>query len=112
MTTTDETLPMRFSIAASVYFSPATTEGCIVLNLERGTVLSLNETSTWIFSQLAAHQEGLTRAELIETTQREFQNVEQWRVEKAVNELLLRLEKAGTISTHSADHDVSGLSLR
>ncbi|HSK64510.1 MAG TPA: PqqD family protein, partial [Pyrinomonadaceae bacterium] len=90
------TLPARFSIASSVYCSPRTKEGCIVLNVERGTVLSLNGTGTLIFSQLAGREEGLTRDELVATVRGEFANVEPARVEKAVDDLLRRLEKTGT----------------
>lgn len=103
MSTKPDTLPARFSIAPGVYFSPGTKEGCIVLNIERGTVLSLNDTGTLIFSRLAAGGEGLTRAELVETIQREFNDVEPSRVEKAVDDLLMRLEKTGTVSTHRKD---------
>ena len=100
MSTKPDTLPARFRIAPGVYFSPGTKEGCIVLNVERGTVLSLNDTGTLIFSRLAAHVEGLTRDELVETVQREFKDVEPSRVEKAVDDLLRRLEKTGTVSSH------------
>ena len=112
MKTNRDTLPARFSIASSVYFSPRTKEGCIVLNVERGTVLSLNETSTFIFSKLAEHEEGLTRDELVSTVQREFEDVEPARVEKAVDNLLSQLEKTGTASAHREDFGVNGLSLR
>jgi hypothetical protein len=111
MTTNPDTLPARFSIASSVYFSPRTKEGCIVLNVERGTVLSLNDTGTLIFSQLAAHEAGLTRDELVETVQHEFSEVEPALVAKAVDDLLLRLEKTGTIRSHP-DHHVNSSSLR
>lgn len=107
-----DTLPARFSIAPSVYYSPGTKEGCIVLNVERGTVLSLNDTGTLIFSQLAAHVEGLTRAELVETVQREFEDVEPARVEKAVDDLLLRLEKTGTVNSHRNCVEANRSSLR
>ena len=109
MTTKPETLPARFTIASGVYFSPATKEGCIVLNVERGTVLSLNDTGTWILSQLAEHKEGLTRDELVAFVGREFEEVELSRVEKVVDDLLLRLEKTGTVSSHE---DVNRASLR
>lgn len=104
-----DTLPARFSIAPSVYFSPSTKEGCIVLNVERGTVLSLNDIGTLMFGRLAAQVEGLTRDELVESIQREFSDVEPARVEKAVDDLLLRLEKTGTISSHRDYVDRSSL---
>lgn len=106
------TLAARFSIASSVYFSPRTKEGCIVLNVERGTVLSLNDTGTLIFSRLADHAAGLTRDELVETVGREFKDVEPARVEKAIDDLLLRLEKTGTVCSHHDDPEVKGSSLR
>lgn len=109
MSTNPDSLPTRFSITPGVYFSPGTKEGCIVLNVERGTVLSLNDTGTLIFSRLAEHKEGLTRNELVETVQREF-DVEPARVEKVVADLLLRLEKMGTVSSHrDRSVDRSGL---
>ena len=95
-----DTVPARFSIAPSVYFSPSTKEGCIVLNVERGTVLSLNDTGTLMFARLAAHTEGLTRDELVASVQREFNDIEPARVEKAVDDLLGRLEKTGTVRSH------------
>ena len=65
----------RVSVARDVYFSPATQEGCIVLNLERGSVLSLNGTGALLFSKLAEARGGLTRAEFIEILRREFGGV-------------------------------------
>jgi hypothetical protein len=106
-------LTARFHIAPGVYFSPATKEGCIVLNVERGAVLSLNDTGTLIFSRLAAHVEGLTRNELVETVQLEFNDVEPARVERAVDAVLTRLEKTGTVSSHrNRNVDRSGLRMR
>jgi hypothetical protein len=106
------TLSDRFNIATSVYFSPATKEGCVVLNLERGTVLSLNDTGTLIFSKLAEHNEGLTREELVEMVRREFEDVEAARLEKAVDDLLMRLEKTGTLSSDRDARDVYRSNLR
>ena len=100
MSTNSDSVPARFRIAPGVYFSPGTKEGCIVLNVERGTVLSLNDTGTLIFSRLAVHVEGLTRDELVETVHREFNDVEPAHVEKAVDGLLTRLEKTGTVRAH------------
>src|SRR6476646_7738753 len=89
----------RVSIARDVYFSPATDEGCIVLNLERGSVLSLNGTGALLFSKLAEKSCGLARGEFVEILQREFADVETARIEKAVDDLLARLEQTGTIQT-------------
>jgi hypothetical protein len=112
MTTNADTSPVRFSIASSVYFSPPTKEGCIVLNLERGTVLSLNDTGTLMFSKLAEHREGLTRDELVETVRREFEAVEPSRIEKAVDDLLARLEGTGTLSSQRNAANVNRWNLR
>ena len=89
----------RVSVARDVYFSPATHEGCIVLQLARGTVLSLNDTGALMFSKLAEASCGLTRDELVESLEREFAQVETTRIEKAVDDLLARLEQTGTIQT-------------
>ena len=110
MRTNTPTLPARFSVAPSVYFSPGTKEGCVVLNVERGTVLSLNDTGTLIFSRLAARDEGLSRDELVETIRSEFADVERARVEKAVDNLLAQLQKTGTVN--SSDHEGNRSSLR
>ena len=90
--------PRRFSVAAGVYFSPATEQGCIVLNLERGAILSLNDTGAFVFSKLAEQEHGLTRAELIETLRREFADVEVCRLESAVDGLLVQLEKTEVVT--------------
>ena len=111
-TMSTDTNSARFSIAPSVYFSPGTKEGCIVLNVERGTVLSLNDTGTLIFSRLAAHGAGLTRDELLELLQREFNDAEPACVEKAVDDLLVRLEKTGTVRSHCDEHEVPHSGLR
>jgi hypothetical protein len=87
----------RFRVAAGVYFSPATEQGCIVLNLERGTILSLNDSGALMLSKLAGEERGLTREELIETVRREFEDVEVFRVENAVDALLVQLEKTGIL---------------
>lgn len=87
----------RVSLAAEVYFSPLTDQGCIVLNLERGSVLSLNRSGASMFVKLAQAGDGLTRAELVESVKREFENVDVCQIEKAVDELLARLKQTGTI---------------
>lgn len=88
----------RFSVAAGIYFSPATEQGSVVLNLERGTILSLNGTGSLMFSKLAAQEHGLTRDELIELVQHEFQDVPKSRLENAVDALLVQLEQVGTVA--------------
>lgn len=112
MRTEPDTLPARFSIAPGVYFSPATREGCIVLNVERGTVLSLNDTGTFIFSRLAENETGMTRDELVATVGCEFNEVPRSRVEKVVDDLLSRLEKTGTVRSYHDDRNADGSSLR
>jgi len=103
-TTTSAT---RLSIANGVYFSPASEDGCIVLNLERGTILSLNGTGAVIFSRLAESKTGLTHDELVASVVGEFENVELSRVEGAVESLLARLEKAGALRTEQTTADVT-----
>ena len=67
---------------------------------------------TLIFSELAANEFGLTRDELVETVQREFKEVVRSRVEQAVDDLLLRLENTGTVSSRRDDRDINGLRRR
>src|SRR4029078_1783309 len=98
MKSTASNRPRRFRVAASVYFSPATEQGCIVLNLERGTILSLNDTGSLMFTKLAEQNDGLTRAELAEKMRREFADVDTCRVENAVDALLVQLERTGAIA--------------
>jgi hypothetical protein len=82
-----------------VYFSPATEQGCIVLNVERGSVLSLNHTGAFMFAKLAQAVSGLTRDEFVEIVKRRFEDVETSRLEKTVDDLLARLEQTGTVQT-------------
>jgi len=89
----------RVSVASDVYFSPATDQGCIVLNVECGSVLSLNSTGALMFAKLAEAKDGLTRAEFVETLSREFVDVEINRIGNAVDDLLARLIQTGTIRT-------------
>ena len=98
----DDTLPLRFTISPDVFFSPLTEHGCIVLNVERGTVLSLNDTGALMFSKLAEAKHALSQDELIELVSQEFRDVEMARVQKAVMDLLARLEQTGTIQTEIA----------
>src|SRR5690348_9360584 len=103
----------RVSVAPDVYFSPATEQGCIVLNVERGNVLSLNGIGALMFSKLAEAKDGLTRAEFVETVSREFADVESSRIQSAVDDLLARLTETETIRTAQhvaaiAHRDVGG----
>jgi len=99
----------RVSIARDVYFSPATEQGCIVLNLERGSVLSLNQIAAFLFSKLAQAREGLRRDEFVKVVGREFPEVETIEVEKAVDDLLVRLEQTRTVQT---EQDVAAVKRR
>ncbi len=85
--------PTRLNIASAVCFSPATEDGCIVLNVEQGTILSLNDTGSLIFSKLAASETGLTRSQLIELATADFEGVEKFRLESAVDELMRQLKE-------------------
>lgn len=89
--------PRRFSVAAGIYYSPPTEQGCIVLNLERGAILSLNATGTLMFAKVAEERHGVARDELVEALGREFVDVERPRLETSVDALLFQLEKAGIL---------------
>src|SRR5690242_10925337 len=89
----------RVSVASDVYFSPATDQGCIVLNVERGSVLSLNHTGAFMFAKLAEARDGLTQEEFVEIVKREFEDVDTIRIEKAIDDLFARLKQTGTIQT-------------
>jgi hypothetical protein len=93
----------RVSIARDVYFSPATELGCIVLNLERGSVLRLYQIAAFLFSKLAQARHGLKRDEFVEIVTREFAEVEPIRIERVVDDLLIRLEQTGTLQTEQND---------
>jgi len=99
MTADANTLPPRFTISPDVFFSPPTEHGCIVLNLERGAVVSLNDTGALMFSKLAEAKHGLSREELVEMVSHDFCDVEVSRVQKAVTNLLARLEQTGTLQS-------------
>ena len=92
----------RLSVAPDVYFSPATDQGCIVLNFERGSVLSLNRTGALIFSKLAEVRHAVTRDEFVESLSREFEDVEISRIENAVDDLLARLKQTGSVRAENA----------
>lgn len=68
-----------------------------MLNVDQGTVLSINDTGTLMFTKLAESTTGLTRDELVEVVRGKFEEVEASRIERAVDDLLARLEKAGTL---------------
>jgi Transglutaminase-like superfamily/Coenzyme PQQ synthesis protein D (PqqD) len=95
MGSTAETIngPTRLSIASGVCFSPATEDGCIVLNVEEGTILSLNDTGALMFAKLAARETGLTRDEFVEAVSCEFEDVDRSRIESAIDNLFRQLDE-------------------
>ncbi|MGH9968717.1 MAG: lasso peptide biosynthesis B2 protein [Pyrinomonadaceae bacterium] len=83
----------RINIASGVYCSPASKDGCVVLNIEQGTVLCLNESGALMMSKLAESGTGLTRNEFVEALLPEFEGVDGSRIEIAVDNLLAQLDQ-------------------
>jgi len=81
----------RFCVAAEVCFSPATDDGCIILDVRHDSILSLNSSGAFIFAKLAAGKKGMTRAELIGAVAQEFPDVPAARLEAAIDSLLDQL---------------------
>ena len=98
-----ESGPNRYSIADEICFSPANEDGCIILNVARDSVLSLNGTGALIFAQLTANEQGLTQAELVASVQREFPEQPAERIESAVMRLLHQLEEQNVLRTKRVD---------
>jgi hypothetical protein len=94
--------PTQLHIASGVCFSPATEDGCIVLNVEEGTILSLNDTGALMFAKLAARERGLTRDEFVEVVGRDFRDVEHSRIETAVDNLLRKLDEKKALQTQQS----------
>lgn len=94
--------PTRLNIASAVCFSPATEDGCIVLNVEQGTILSLNDTGARMFAKLAARERGLSRDEFVEVVGRDFKDVEHSRIESAVDSLLRQLDEKKALQTQQS----------
>jgi hypothetical protein len=92
-----ETDQKRFCVAGEVCFSPASDDGCIILDVRRDSILSLNSTGAFMFAKLAASEEGMTRAELFESIAGEFADVPRVRVEAAVDSLLSQLSERNVI---------------
>ena len=82
----------KFRLAPEVCYSPTTEDGCIVLNIDHGTLLSLNQTGALMFSKLAQNDSGLTRDEFVKAVLPEFEDVSASRLEAAVDDLLAQLE--------------------
>lgn len=97
-----ETDQKRFCVAGEVCFSPATDDGCIVLDVRQDSILSLNSTGAFMFAKLAASEKGMTRAELLESIAEEFAEVPQARLEGAADRLLNQLSERNIIHTPAA----------
>ena len=82
----------KFRLAPEVCYSATTEDGCIVLNIDHGTLLSLNQTGALMFSKLAQSDAGLTRDEFLNAIIPEFEDVSVSRLEAAVDDLLAQLE--------------------
>lgn len=92
----------RFCVAAEVCFSPATDDGCIILDVRQDSILSLNSTGAFMFAKLAASEKGMTQAELLESIAGEFADVSRARREAAVESLLNQLSERNIIHTRIA----------
>jgi hypothetical protein len=104
--------PTRLHIASGVYFSPATDDGCVLLNLEQGTILSLNGSGALMLSKLAESNAGLTRDELVEAVMPEFEEVEGSRIETAVDDLLKQLHEKRALQQQGTDLSQKSCGLR
>lgn len=98
-----ETEQKRFCVAGEVCFSPATDDGCIILDVRRDSILSLNSTGAFMFAKLASSKKGMTRAELFESIAEEFAGVPRARLEAAVESLLTQLTERNIIHTAVAN---------
>jgi Transglutaminase-like superfamily/Coenzyme PQQ synthesis protein D (PqqD) len=97
-----ETEHKRFCVAGEVCFSPATDDGCIILDVRQDSILSLNSTGAFMFAKLAASENGMTRAELLVSIAEEFGDVPQTRLEAAVDRLVNQLIERSIIHTRIA----------
>ena len=88
-----ETDQTRFSVAKEICFSPANEDGCIILDVLHDRIISLNNTGALIFAKLAASENGMTRKELLDTVIDEFADVTPHRIEAAIDNLLIQLDK-------------------
>jgi len=100
------------NIASGVCFSPATADGCIVLNVEEGTILSLNNIGALMFAKLAARETGLTHDEFVEAVSSEFEDVQRPRIESGVDNLLAQLEEKKVLQTQGGNLGLYGKWLR
>lgn len=97
-----ETDQKRFCVAAEVCFSPATDDGCIILDVRQDSILSLNSTGAFMFAKLAASEKGMTRAELLESVAGDFADLPRARLEAAVHSLLNQLTERSIIHARIA----------
>lgn len=98
-----ETDQKRFCVAGEVCFSPATDDGCIILDVRQDSILSLNNTGAFMFAKLAATEKGMTRGELLESIAEEFADVPRPRLEAAIDRLLDQLTERNIVHTAVAD---------
>lgn len=104
---------MKFRLAPEVCFSATTEDGCIVLNIDHGTLLSLNQTGAVMFAKLAQSEAGLTRDEFLKAVLPEFEDVSVSRLEAAVDDLLAQLEVNKVLSPQlSKDSFATSIELR
>lgn len=89
--------PTRYSVAQEICFSPANEDGCIILNVARDSVLSLNSTGALIFAKLSACERGLTQADLVAAVGSQFVEEPPTRIEAAVAKLLHELKGQGVV---------------
>ncbi len=97
-----ETDQKRFCVAGEVCFSPASDDGCIILDVRQDSILSLNSTGAFMFAKLAAGEKGMTRAELLESIADEFADVPRARLAAAVDSLLNQLTERDIVNTRIA----------
>jgi hypothetical protein len=89
---------ISYSIAREICFSPATEDGCIILNIARDSILSLNNTGAFMFAKLANCKAGMTRSQLVDSIASEFDDVEPRILESAVDNLLSQLADKEVVS--------------
>lgn len=89
-----------YHVAANVCFS-TDAEGTIILDVERGKFHSLIQGGSKVWSVLAAHPEGITRAELMNQLVRddELASEPRHKLEPAIKHMLDQLMRDGLIET-------------
>jgi hypothetical protein len=97
-------------LAPGICFSPITKDGCIVLNLERGTVLSLNDTGALMFAKFL--NACLTRSEFLDVVSSDFNCKDPARLKSTVDSLLDQLVNKGVLQNRPSNAGTYALSLR